>query len=239
MVLESLEHPFSCFVTLTYNPENIPLDHSVSKRAVQLFLKRLRKEISPRQFRYYAAGEYGEENWRPHYHLILFGISPTEETLITKCWPYGFIQMGTAQQESMSYCASYIVKRMTNAKDSRLNGLNPEFSLMSRKPGIGAASVNTMAEAYQTEAGQALLAKNHWIITKIRTNGSKFPLADYLKRKLVTKLSLTKEQQSEYRIMQMQEAELKRPKTKKERYRQRQSQLAAESGKLSLRRKSL
>lgn len=33
----------ACFITLTYDDENLPFDGSISKRELQLFFKRLRK----------------------------------------------------------------------------------------------------------------------------------------------------------------------------------------------------
>ena len=39
------------------------------KRDVQLFMKRLRKHFKERKIRFYAAGEYGDHTFRPHYHI--------------------------------------------------------------------------------------------------------------------------------------------------------------------------
>ena len=35
-------------------------------------MKRLRKRAGS-DVRFYMCGEYGPENWRPHYHALLFG----------------------------------------------------------------------------------------------------------------------------------------------------------------------
>ena len=81
-------HEDNEFLTLTYNPESLPTDESISVRTFQLFMKRLRKKlqitvlnlytgrnnqhtITP--IRSYQCGEYGEDLGRPHYHVILFG----------------------------------------------------------------------------------------------------------------------------------------------------------------------
>lgn len=86
LILESLYHDESWFVTLTYNDFFIPevgmIDentgefvrhYSLFKRDVQLFLKRFR-EMVDYPIRFYCAGEYGSKTFRPHYHLIIFGL---------------------------------------------------------------------------------------------------------------------------------------------------------------------
>lgn len=78
---EAQMHKQNCFITLTYNDENLPEDWSLSKRDWQLFVKKLRDRIKPIKVRFYACGEYGEIpdpastrlKGRPHYHAIIFG----------------------------------------------------------------------------------------------------------------------------------------------------------------------
>ena len=89
MLLEALDHSDSCFLTLTYSDENLPILGSkkrgissntslpshgnLNPRDLQLWLKRFRKAISPSKMRFYAVGEYGDESYRPHYHAAIFG----------------------------------------------------------------------------------------------------------------------------------------------------------------------
>ena len=61
------------FITLTYNEENLPENGTLVKEDLQNFWKRLRKAIDPIKIKYFACGEYGLENDRPHYHAIVFG----------------------------------------------------------------------------------------------------------------------------------------------------------------------
>ena len=98
--LESLQWNENWFVTLTYEPGEVPIKNKITgelvrgeageihgdlvlssptlyKKDVQDFLKRLRKNISSRDgepVRYYMCGEYGTLNARPHYHLIIFNL---------------------------------------------------------------------------------------------------------------------------------------------------------------------
>lgn len=66
------------FITLTYNNDNLPADGSLVHRDVQLFMKRLRRQLEyyyMTRVRAFICGEYGHKNGRPHYHLIVFGVN--------------------------------------------------------------------------------------------------------------------------------------------------------------------
>lgn len=115
-------HESSCFLTLTYDNENLP--DELKKRDLQLFLKRLRKEIEPKRIKYFGCGEYGETYGRPHYHLIVFGIGVKDDlfklqkTLFGKnyyrmdAWTFGFIDVGVVNYKSAAYVAGYIQKKL-------------------------------------------------------------------------------------------------------------------------------
>ena len=188
MLLESMEHPQTAFVTLTYNDEHLPNPPHLSKEAVQLFLKRLRGMAAGRKLRYYAVGEYGDKSWRPHYHLIIFGLAPTEQKLVEACWPYGFVQVGTAEAQSMAYTASYVIKKMTNPKDERLDSRPAEFSLLSKRPGLGTGVVVRMLKQYEGRHGQNAFDRLNWIASQFRTEGHLYPLGRYLSEKILAGL---------------------------------------------------
>lgn len=91
-MLELMDHERACFVTLTYNPEHVLRTFcadpstgaaypnlSLYKRDLQLFIKRLRKAFPEVCIRYFGCGEYGPSTFRPHYHLILFGVDFKED----------------------------------------------------------------------------------------------------------------------------------------------------------------
>nr|WAE43613.1 MAG: replication initiator protein [Microviridae sp.] len=131
---ESKLHDFNIFVTLTYSDEFLPENGSLCKSDLQLFFKRLRKYKS---FRYYACGEYGENYFRPHYHIIFFGISPNDRRIIERCWSKGIVHVGMLTEQSARYCAKYVQKQLFGPSVAKYEGRDREFSLMSRKPGIG------------------------------------------------------------------------------------------------------
>lgn len=148
---EASLHDDNCFVTLTYNKENLPLDGSISIRVLQLFFKKLRKKF-PYKIRYYACGEYGAELSRPHYHAILFGHAFADQKFwkmsgkeklyrsaeLEKLWPYGFSSIGGVTFESAAYVARYIMKKQNGRIAEKYYGdKKPEFTVMSTKPGIG------------------------------------------------------------------------------------------------------
>jgi len=161
-VHESKMHETSCFVTLTYDDEHLPQDLSLDKSHLQLFFKRLRNRGI--KFRYYACGEYGEENNRPHYHAIIFGYSFLEDRKklfkskngdqvyrsdsLNEIWGFGMCTVGSFNYASAAYVARYCMKKkggkMAESHYSRIvreSGeiiqVVPEFALMSLRPGIG------------------------------------------------------------------------------------------------------
>ena len=120
LVLESLMHEHSAFVTLTYDEENLPKDNSLNPKEFQKWIKRLRKEYSPKKLRYFGVGEYGDKSDRPHYHAILYGVEPCWKgqsmfdkegqccppcDRISKTWGKGLVFIGTVTPDSAGYCS--------------------------------------------------------------------------------------------------------------------------------------
>ena len=137
-VCESLYHEKNCFVTLTYDEVHVP--ERVIRSDVQDFIKALRNRGV--KLRFFGSAEYGCENHRPHYHLILFGYEPTDLKLFSKSngfylftsyvlssiWNKGFVLVGSLSFESAGYVARYATKKLKD-EDS--------FLFMSNRPGIG------------------------------------------------------------------------------------------------------
>lgn len=132
-------HDRATFITMTYDDEHLPKGENLSKRDVQLFLKRLRKKIFPRLTRYFIAGEYGDQNDRPHYHGVLFGVDKSEADMLREVWQNGFVYCGTVTEDSCTYVGKYIMKKLLGSSSINydLSGVEPEFSLKSNRPGIG------------------------------------------------------------------------------------------------------
>lgn len=151
---ESQMYDFNCFITLTFDDEHLLKEcptGSLSKRHVQLFMKRLRQSTE-REVRFFACGEYGENFERPHYHFCLFNYNFLDKELhsikndnryycsnfLSKLWPFGFNIISDLTFDSAAYVARYCTKKITGDKaEEHYRGRQPEFALMSRKPGIG------------------------------------------------------------------------------------------------------
>lgn len=159
-VHEAKFHDQNCFITLTYSPECLPANLSVDVRHWQLFAKRLRKKKGP--FRFLHCGEYGEENKRPHYHALLFGIDFKKDQVelegrkyptftsdeLVSVWKNGFCSIGDLTYQSAQYVARYVMKKATGPLAEKeyervhpLTGecwqVKPPYITMSRRPGIG------------------------------------------------------------------------------------------------------
>lgn len=159
MALEAQCHAKSVFVTLTYNDSFLPADGSVSRRELQLFLKRFRKAISPVLVRYFACGEYGDVSGRPHYHLVLFGVGVECLTKLQESWStrvvmdggqstsysLGFVSVSEFTLDRALYVAKYILKSST-WQSGRSDGRAGEFSLMSRRPGLGVGGIAKLSD---------------------------------------------------------------------------------------------
>lgn len=189
MILESLKHEHSCFVTLTYSDDFLPEGGSLVPEHPQLFLKRLRKAVSPHKIRFYLVGEYGDKTFRPHYHLALYGLSADDYQVIADAWsvsgvPIGHVVVGTLTFESAGYVAGYVTKKMTKPDDARLDGRHPEFCRMSLRPGIGADAMSDVADVLYTKHGCAELARLGDVPTSLKHGNRSMPLGRYLRRKL-------------------------------------------------------
>lgn len=191
LMLESMKHEKSCFVTLTYADEHLPKDGSLNPKDLQDFLKRLRRAIEPFKIRYYAVGEYGETTFRPHYHIALFGISRDSHDLIHNAWGLGLIDSGrdNINKDSAQYICGYVTKKMTKKDDPRLNGKHPEFARMSLKPGIGAGIVDDLVNVLTTSNGCEYILRNSDVPMSLNHGENKsWPLGRYIRRLLRERL---------------------------------------------------
>lgn len=187
MALEFLTSGKGLFITLTYSDENLPFTFggvpNLCKRDFQLFMKRLRKDLSPTQIRFFACGEYGSKTQRPHYHAILFGVDTSVSELVAKNWPYGMVACGECNAYTIQYVAGYVLKKLVDPRkgDTR----NPEFTLSSRNPGLGSPAIPAIAETLKKYPELFKLGDfAEDVPGSMKVLGKSYPLGRYMIRKL-------------------------------------------------------
>lgn len=147
------------FFCLTYAPSKA---HYTAKKAMVAgdakaslkredytkFIKRLRTYVDRkiekgRKLRLIACGEYGTKRWRPHYHIIVWGINRNEITqeILEELWGYGHVELEkeSAGVYGMQYVIGYIRKKISSKYENKMiyedNGRERPFMAMSQ--GIG------------------------------------------------------------------------------------------------------
>lgn len=179
MMLELQHTGKAVFLTMTYDNDHVPLStdedtgeffwFNLNKRDLQLFFKRLRKRFSDKEIRYYAAGEYGSNTFRPHYHAVVFGLGLEDfpdrtlrgknelgqchfsSDLLADIWNAGFCLLAAVSWQTCAYVARYVQKKVFHGYSiTDALGCDPEFSLSSRRPGLGKFYLDDHPELFDT-----------------------------------------------------------------------------------------
>lgn len=127
---ELMYHDKCMFITLTYNYKNLRVNKetipynkhdkcgTLHQEDVQLFLKRLRQQIKPKKIKYIYSAEYGDLHWRPHYHMIIYGINETivSQEKLRKIWGKGFVDVSPLDvtDNAIQYVLGYVRKKLPN-----------------------------------------------------------------------------------------------------------------------------
>lgn len=197
ILLEMKSHDLNTFLTLTYDNDHLPDGGTLVPEHVTTFIKRLRYHYD-QPIKYYAVGEYGEETERPHYHIALFNhpnckygrtrnrpLCCDECTKLKKIWSMGNVYLGELNEHSATYIAGYILKKLTNEKDERLQGRYPEFARMSKKPAIGSAYIDNISE-------QLIKYKAREVPFYLLQGQKYMPLDNYMRNAISKKTNLPK-----------------------------------------------
>lgn len=127
----------------------------------QDWLKRLRKAFPDDTIRFFLCGEYGGQTHRPHYHAIVYGLHLDDlvpapgardnrymtSASLQRTWsikgvsgyePLGFVLIAPVSWQSCAYVARYVTKKLYGKEAEFYETFNlcPEFTRMSRRPGI-------------------------------------------------------------------------------------------------------
>lgn len=133
--------------------------HSLVKKDLQDFMKRLRRDFEYHDgitgIRFFACGEYGSKTFRPHFHVLLYGVDFAEDRRLykanfqgdnlynserlSKLWTFGHAVVADLTWNTCAYVARYVVKKQygEGSKIYEQENYEPEFTVMSRRPGIG------------------------------------------------------------------------------------------------------
>lgn len=159
---ELLKAKSATFLTLTYADHQIPKNskglYTLSKKALQNYFKRVRKHNNGKLL-YYAVGEYGEKNNRPHYHAITFNC---DRNALRAGWvkennPIGFVTTDDVNEATIHYVTGYVLKKYGDidyksgvCQNTYPEGIQRPFALMSK--GLGISYVENAKEYHLQNA---------------------------------------------------------------------------------------
>lgn len=132
---ESSYWKYTYFVTLTYNDNHL-FSNELNKKDLQNFIKYLRRYLSFEQenLKFFATGEYGSKNQRPHFHVCLFmnkqlNLFPLNNKsnlytcpFLSKCWKnkgfisVGYDKLGSSFGYTFNYSTKSLTKKVFNSK---------------------------------------------------------------------------------------------------------------------------
>lgn len=192
LMLESFTHEKNCFVTLTYDNENL-----IDKPEIEVgkkFLKRIRRRIDGK-IKFFGVGEFGFRRLRPHYHYIIFGYDVDciekgkcvdkrtgenckkvqEKCVFKKSWKFGNVDVGEVNAYSCRYITGYLFKDELE-----------EFHHMSKRGGaLGGEEVERIGKKLRENK---FFKKR--IISTLRHGGKEFPLGRTLKSRLNNEIGI-------------------------------------------------
>lgn len=135
------------FVTMTYDDNHLPINEcgkvTLRKRDVQLWLKNLRRNMEYHndhtKFKYILCGEYGDSFGRPHYHIVLLGLSDSKARFYTrKLWRHGLCDIGVLTAGGIRYVCKYLTKQHPTKEVKELREkYNVENPFLTHSIGIG------------------------------------------------------------------------------------------------------
>lgn len=204
MLHESKCWDHNCFITLTYDDEALPTNYGLDLRHWQLFMKKLRKAL-PQKIRFFACGEYGDQNGRPHYHAAIFNHDFHDKRLhdynkqgdpiyvsdqLRSVWGMGHCTTQDLTFGSASYVARYCTKKVNGARAdahyfrrSPVDGLEylvrPEFAVMSRggRPGATGPGAGGIGSAYVEQFKSDFFPSGFIVINGVKQRPPRFYLS--------------------------------------------------------------
>lgn len=179
--------PYTYFFTLTYRDADLNYACYVSekrvfpclsKRDLQLFLKRLRKNTKVK-FKYHICGEYGPTTLRPHYHGLLFCQQPLHADDVLSAWNHqdllGKCFEACWSRSAVGYVSKYLCKTPFLPDYIRLSEkCYRPFTLSSKGLGLSFLECNS----------QLVNKKISQLEDFVVLDGQKLPMPKYYRDKL-------------------------------------------------------
>jgi hypothetical protein len=212
LLLESLDHEHTSFVTFTYNDLHYNPFKSVKdiKHDAQKLIKRLRKLWYRRtgiSIRYYIVHELGSRTGRSHYHAIIYGIPASEQQIFENAWrantgtprkpvyvSLGFVHVRDFTAARAGYVVKYSTKFLESPGDD--DGTEcKEFALMSRgskrtgQRGIGLNHISRIIDSIKRAAAASKDTGNlsdyfESYVGSMRIGKSRMSIDPYLKKQI-------------------------------------------------------
>lgn len=103
--------------------------------------KRLKRKFG-RSGKYIAVGEYGDDNHRPHWHIIYVGLPSASRKEVLECWSKGNVDVRNVNKGAIRYVLDYIDKQVFGAKAlyDEYGDFYPPFAHFSK--GLGFSWIN-------------------------------------------------------------------------------------------------
>lgn len=182
---QSLSGNSSSFIRLSYNDTNLPVIYNGElKRLGELIqngkvpldftptllksdftklMKRVRQDIARkydgRKIKYIYCGEYGDEYNRPHYHIVLFGLSAKQaELVINNQWNYGFCTYLPLKAGAITYISKYMFHDVFGKeKYEKYHKLGIEAPFVYHSSNLGSSYLNK----YHDDGNVSLLGNKY------------------------------------------------------------------------------
>lgn len=233
LMLELDHSKTAVFVTLTYDNEHaVPAMYddilntwwyTLEKKHVQDFNKRLRYYFPDKEIRFFLAGEYGSKTLRPHYHAIYFGLSLDDfddidifkynehmqpiysSEWLDSVWSHGFTSIGSVSWQSCAYVARYALKKQKfGAIDALSRNCEPEFVLMSRRPGIAGYFSEEHPEIFESPRDPIFISDVHGVksVNSVKMPKYLFEKLELINPELYAKIKKDKIEASNARFLE-------------------------------------
>lgn len=198
VALESTLYPQNSFITLTYNPENLPKYSFLDYDSPVLFMKRLREKYGP-NIRSFGCAEYGEKFARPHYHICLlnhdfsdkkvhkkskanYGTNERENYIYTSkelsdLWPHGHCSIGSLTLESAQYVARYCTKKISGKlSEKHYEVITPTGEILTRPHERAVALSRARGLGYPWYEKYGTYVRDH---DRVYFNGRMYPVPKF------------------------------------------------------------